>query len=302
MNETLRTIDGRPVLRIERRLQHPPERVWRALTEPAELSRWYPFPVTGLQLRVGGSIRFDDGQGTVMDGVVTELDPPRVFAFSEHAPPEMEREGDDLVHFELRPDGDDGCLLIFTHTFDDRPAAASYASGWSGCLDVLQMVLDGRPVEWPSDMVERHEAYIEAFGLSEGMAESTADGWRVRFERQLMAQPVDAVWQALNPSAGDGAAPVIGGEVPPAFTTGEVAPGAVTEVAPPALLEYEWHSGGRCGGRVRWELSDGPAGARIVLTQTGRSESAGEQRVALVAWQGHIERLAEQLRAAGPPG
>ena len=35
MNATLDTVDGRPVLRMERRLAHPPEKVWRAIHEPA---------------------------------------------------------------------------------------------------------------------------------------------------------------------------------------------------------------------------------------------------------------------------
>src|SRR5215207_7904670 len=144
MNATLRTTAGRPMLRIERRIAHAPEKVWRAITEPAHLSQWYPFQATELDLRVGGKIRFDNGQGMTMDAVVTELDPPRLFAFSEQAPAEMQRESRDLVHFELRPDGA-GCLLIFTHTFDDRPAAASYASGWQICLDGLELLLDGRP-------------------------------------------------------------------------------------------------------------------------------------------------------------
>src|SRR3712207_7693038 len=50
-----------------------------------------------------------------LDGVITELEPPRVFAYSW---------GDDLLRWELRPAGD-GCLLILTHTFDDRAGAAS---------------------------------------------------------------------------------------------------------------------------------------------------------------------------------
>ena len=33
MNATLRTVDDRAVLRMERRLAHPPEKVWRALTD-----------------------------------------------------------------------------------------------------------------------------------------------------------------------------------------------------------------------------------------------------------------------------
>lgn len=42
MNGTLETIDGRPALRFERHLAHPVPRVWRAVTEPRELERWFP--------------------------------------------------------------------------------------------------------------------------------------------------------------------------------------------------------------------------------------------------------------------
>jgi len=35
---------GRSVLRFERLLAHPPERVWRALIEPGELAHWHPSP------------------------------------------------------------------------------------------------------------------------------------------------------------------------------------------------------------------------------------------------------------------
>ena len=36
--------EGRAVLRFERKLAHPPERVWRALTERGELTGWHPTP------------------------------------------------------------------------------------------------------------------------------------------------------------------------------------------------------------------------------------------------------------------
>jgi uncharacterized protein YndB with AHSA1/START domain len=292
MNETLRTIDGRPVLRMERWLAHPPAKVWRAITDPAHLSQWYPFQALELDLRLGGKIRFDDGQGMIMDAVITELDPPRAFAFSERAPAEMERESDDLVHFELRPDGA-GCLLIFTHTFDDRPAAASYASGWHTCLDALELLLDGRPIEMPDVSAELHEAYFAAFGLAEGTAEQTADGWRVRFERQLMRQPIDKVWAALTNAALGG--PKVGGRVPAGFTSDKIPAGAVTAVEPSRLLEYEWLSDGKPAGRVRWELSGGPGGARISLSQTGLSSPADQQPVALAAWREQIERFVKDL-------
>jgi uncharacterized protein YndB with AHSA1/START domain len=42
MNGSLETVDNRPALRFERHLDHAVERVWRAITEPEELRRWYP--------------------------------------------------------------------------------------------------------------------------------------------------------------------------------------------------------------------------------------------------------------------
>lgn len=292
MNATLDTVDGRPVLRMERRLAHPPEKVWRALTEPAHLNQWYPFTVTALEPRVGGRIAFDGG-GTTVEGRVTELDPPRVFAFTQDPSAVLPREGVNQLRFELRPDGD-GCLLVFTHAFHDRPHAAANAAGWDACLDALETVVDGGPVEPPGSLVGRHEAYVEAFGLNQGAAEATADGWLVRFERQLMQQPVDKVWATLD--AGGAA---VGGPPPPASTTAEVPSGTVTAVQAPRLLEYDWRVAGGSGGRVRWELAEAPAGARIVLTHTGPDELAGQRPTALAAWRAHLDRLARRLQQTG---
>jgi hypothetical protein len=165
----------------------------------------------------------------------------------------------------------------------------------------MEMVLDGRPVEAPNISIELQQTYVEAFGLNRGSVEVTPDGWRVRFERQLMQQPIDQVWTTLNASGSDAPNPeasalVVGAPPPQAFTTGRIPSGAVTAVEAPTLLEYDWQFSGRPAGRVRWELSDGPGGARIVLTQTGPSERADERDTALAAWQAHIELFAKQLQ------
>jgi uncharacterized protein YndB with AHSA1/START domain len=95
---TVETVDGRVVLRYERRLARPPERAWRAITQPDELEKWFPAAVE-LELAVGGRLRFTFREKDVdsPDGEVTELDPPRLFAFDW---------GGENLRFELRPELD----------------------------------------------------------------------------------------------------------------------------------------------------------------------------------------------------
>jgi uncharacterized protein YndB with AHSA1/START domain len=127
--------DGRSVLRFERVLRHPPERVWRALTETDELRRWHPSPFA-LEAAEGGSVRFLPPDGDAFGtGEVTEYDPPRVLAHTW---------GEDRLRWELRPH-DDGCLLVLEHVFDDHFKAARDAAGWHVCLDALAAALDGAP-------------------------------------------------------------------------------------------------------------------------------------------------------------
>jgi uncharacterized protein YndB with AHSA1/START domain len=279
---TLLTVEGRAVLRFERRLAHPPQKVWRAITEPAELAHWFPAAIEG-ERRVGAPLRFvhPGGEGPTLEGEVKEFDPPRLFAYTW---------GESLLRLELRPE-DDGCTLVFTQTFDERPSAASYAVGWESCLDALEQALSGEPVDdiAPDNYSERHEAYVEEFGLLEGTVRDAADGWSLGFER-LLPHPVDAVWAALS---GDDV--TVGAEAPLQSTNGYVPAGPVTAVEPPKLLEYAWQWDGEEAGAVRWELSDGPGGALVLITQEGPAALADLRPTALAAWHTHLELLAAQL-------
>src|SRR5881396_1365203 len=138
MYGTYEAVEGRDVLRFERRLGHPVEAVWRAVTEPAELEHWFPTTVEG-DLRPGGRLRFDhrDGVHPPMEGEVTAIDPPRRFVFSWG--------GDQLeLELELEPvNGGKACLLRFTVVLDQREKAARDATGWHVCLDRLQASLAG---------------------------------------------------------------------------------------------------------------------------------------------------------------
>src|SRR6266550_4009539 len=153
MDGTLLRDRGRWAIRFERHLRHPVERVWRAVTEPAELAHWFPGEVD-VDLTVGGKITFTqpdldiDPELTPTYGEVTELDPPLLFAFTW---------GDQPLRFELMPDGD-GCVLVFTQTFDNRAAAPRFAAGWTVCLANLDAALDGATPA-SGDWHDLHERY-----------------------------------------------------------------------------------------------------------------------------------------------
>ena len=53
------TIEDKPTLIFERRLSHPVDRVWQAITEPDELVHWFPSKVDVDDCAPGGAMRFE---------------------------------------------------------------------------------------------------------------------------------------------------------------------------------------------------------------------------------------------------
>jgi uncharacterized protein YndB with AHSA1/START domain len=153
-------IDDRPVLRFERHLGHPVDKVWHAVTEPEQLKHWFPTEVD-LELRLGGRMKFTfpeqvplEGVPPELEGEVTELDPPRRFSF---------KWGEDHLHFELEPE-DTGCLLRLAVVLDSREKAARDGAGWHQCLDGLERLLSGdveaRPYE-SEDWRRYYDEYVQ---------------------------------------------------------------------------------------------------------------------------------------------
>lgn len=125
--------DGNLALAFERRYAHSVERVWEALTDPARLSQWFPCEIQ-LHLVPGGTITFLFPGEEPETGTVTEVDAPRVFAFTWS--------GEEL-RWTLTPDGD-GCVLRLVNTIADPAWTANTAAGWDTCLGALGEVLEGR--------------------------------------------------------------------------------------------------------------------------------------------------------------
>src|ERR1700730_14623782 len=133
------------IIRFGRRFAHPVERVWQAITDPAQAIKWWG--ALDIECKPGGKAVLewqhtdDQGNRAVMHGVITELDPPRV----------LEIEGDihGTLRFVLTPDGD-GTRLTFTSTLElPDEYRTKVLAGWHFHLEALADALAGNAVDWP---------------------------------------------------------------------------------------------------------------------------------------------------------
>jgi uncharacterized protein YndB with AHSA1/START domain len=138
-------------LRFERRLPHPVERVWAALTDPGELAGW--LADAELDLRVGGAVGLrwldtdDEGHRAVARGTISALEPARVL--------EYETDPDGRLRWELLAEGD-GCLLTFeAEAAVPEGRRADRLAGWHVRLDGLAAALAGTSVD-PERFDEEH--------------------------------------------------------------------------------------------------------------------------------------------------
>lgn len=139
---TVLAVDGRLGLRFQRRLRHPREKVWRALTEAEHLQHWLPCDIVG-ERRAGAAIELPfwpaqverySIEVPVLHGTISVWDPPSVFEWSWDT---------DQLRWELDDDAG-GTKLTFTTWFGDPdPALVTGAgAGYHVCLDQLADLLD----------------------------------------------------------------------------------------------------------------------------------------------------------------
>lgn len=240
---SLDSVDGRPALRFERHLPHSVERVWRAVTAPAELERWFAGPVA-----------WTPSLGEVLDGEgeVTELREPEVIAWSV---------GADRFRFELQALGD-GCLLVFVHVVDDRSLSAQTAAGWDTYLDRLDAHLAGGHLTEErahAPIAELHERYAARFGMDPAPGRkhiagldfrglTLDDGPVLRLERRY-EHPVERVWRAITDAS----------ELRHWFPSDE--PITVQDSDQPRLLVGTWY-----GDELRFRLHAEGAGCVLLFT------------------------------------
>jgi hypothetical protein len=117
---------------LVRELRHAPEKVWRALTDPAHVREWAPFEADGSLATVGAAVNLTwVGTGRSQVTTVTRADAPEVLEFGD-------------IRWELEAFGG-GTRLTLWHNIDRRFISWG-AAGWHICFDVLDSLLSGTPI------------------------------------------------------------------------------------------------------------------------------------------------------------
>jgi uncharacterized protein YndB with AHSA1/START domain len=142
-------------LRFERRLQHPVQQVWAAITEPDQIEAWWGR--AAVDLRPGGAMRIEWLNGDVtMPATITELDPPHVL--------EIEGEPHGRLRFELEPDGDGTVLRFIARSPVPDDFLSKVQAGWHFHLDALaDFVDDGTRIDWPNWPLDRWQAIHDTY-------------------------------------------------------------------------------------------------------------------------------------------
>ncbi len=116
-------------IQIEQYIPHPPGKVWRALTEPGLLERWWA--PGDISPSIGHQFTMDMGQWGLQPCTVLEVEHERriVYSFTDYW----------TLSWRLEPEGD-GTRLFFEHSgFDltkpmDQQAFKAMGDGWESTI------------------------------------------------------------------------------------------------------------------------------------------------------------------------
>jgi uncharacterized protein YndB with AHSA1/START domain len=116
---------------LVRELRHSPEKVWQALTDPAQLREWAPFEADG-NLGTVGTVKLTwVATAATLETRVTRADAASVLEYGD-------------IRWELEAFGG-GTRLTLWHKIDRRFISMG-AAGWHIAFDVLDRLLSGTPI------------------------------------------------------------------------------------------------------------------------------------------------------------
>lgn len=133
----------------------PPDRVFRALTDPEQLQRWFcgdetcPVKFWKMDARRGGQYRYETAKSSTLSingvnefkcyGEILEIDPPRLLVYSWIANWHDDKQRKTVVRWELTKAGQ-GTHVKVTHSglAQEKVARDDYRGGWPGVVDNLK--------------------------------------------------------------------------------------------------------------------------------------------------------------------
>jgi uncharacterized protein YndB with AHSA1/START domain len=136
------SLEARRVV-VEREFPHPPEKLWRALTQPHLIAEWLMkndfAPVPGHRFRLSGD------WGGVLDCEVLEVEPNRTLSYTwdfAHSDPAFDLRS--VVTFSLVPAGNGTRLRMEQTGFrpEQKQASGGARIGWQQFLAKLERLLD----------------------------------------------------------------------------------------------------------------------------------------------------------------
>jgi uncharacterized protein YndB with AHSA1/START domain len=137
-------------VRMTRVLRAPRERVWRALTDPDELARWwgpkgFACPSLEWEPRLGASYRLamqpPEGELFHLNGEFKEVDPPSRLAFTFVWDPATPDDRETLATLSLEDRGDRTEVRFTQGEFATEERRALHDGGWSDGFERLDELL-----------------------------------------------------------------------------------------------------------------------------------------------------------------
>lgn len=127
---------------VERHIAHPPERLWRALTQPHLIAEW--LMNNDFQPTVGHRFTLRGEWGGVLDCEVLALEPNRMLSYSwnhSHEDPAFDLRS--VVTFTLTPSEGGTHLRMEQSGFrpTQKQALGGALHGWTGFLAKLEQVV-----------------------------------------------------------------------------------------------------------------------------------------------------------------
>lgn len=127
-------------IRLERVYTQAPSKVWRALTEPELVARWWA--PGDIRAEVGHRFNMDMGKWGQQPCEVLVVEPERRFSY-RFAEPTLNT----IITWELAPEGSGTRLTLIHEGFDldsplGRSAYEGMKPGWPGILERIATVLD----------------------------------------------------------------------------------------------------------------------------------------------------------------